>query len=161
MTEINKQFETLLHELKDKEIISEWYYNGEYHWKYAESNNWEQCTGCAYDDVSPDKEPCKSCVDNNMYTELKPEKKYRPFKDCEELVKYWDTYYGSICRPKNTMPLVWVKNIVDGCKCLITAYGTSEELGEDYVVIREMQVTMKELYANWTFLDGSRCGVEE
>ena len=55
ITEINKQFETLLHELKDKEIISEWYYNGEYHWKYAEQKepNWEQCTGCAYDDVSP------------------------------------------------------------------------------------------------------------
>ena len=36
MTEINKQFETLLYELKDKGIITDWYYNGEYHWKFAD-----------------------------------------------------------------------------------------------------------------------------
>lgn len=156
MTEINKQFETLLHELKDKEIISEWYYNGEYHWKYAESNNWEQCTGCAYDDVSPDKEPCKSCFDNYLYTEQKPEKKYRPFRDCEELVKHWDIHYGSLNRPKNTMPLIWVRGKISRSVNLINSYHENESR----VAIQNVWFYLDELFDRYEFLDGSPCGVE-
>lgn len=153
------QIETLLHELKDKGIIGEWFYNGEYHWKYAEPKepNWEQCTGCAYDAVSPEKEPCKSCVDNNMYTEQKPEKKYRKFKDCEELVKHWDTHYGSINRPKNTMPLVWVRGKKSNSVNLITAYNVNESR----VSIQNVWFFLSELFDKYEFLDGTPCGVEE
>ena len=77
------------------------------------------------------------------------EKHYRPFKDCSELIMITGT------------KLLWVTNIVDGCECLITGFGTSEEYNEDYVIIRDMQVNMKELYCNWRFADGSLCGLEK
>lgn len=151
--------------LKDKGIISEWFYNGEYHWKYAEPKepNWEQCTGCAYDDVSPEKEPCKSCVDNNLYTEQKPEKKYRPFRDCEELVKTfcnkWSERTGVMETDLNDicMPLIWVREKIGNKeKCLITGFCDSVvSFSPDF------HIALNTLMENYEFLDGTPCGVEE
>lgn len=97
------------------------------------------------------------------------EKHYRAFKNCDELVETYNrkAFIPIIAEGMNSSrnkmfrPNIWVKNIVDCCECLITGFGRSEEYDEYYVIIRDMQVSMKELYCNWRFLDGSSCGVEE
>ena len=81
------------------------------------------------------------------------EKKYRPFKDCSELVNHCGT------------KLIWIKHKEYRTENLITAfdnYDNSENrIGEPCVMIQDMWVTMKELFEHYTFSDGSTCGVEE
>ena len=40
---------------------------------------------------------------------IKPEPKRRPFKSCDELIRFWESHYCNGNRPKGTMPLIWVK----------------------------------------------------
>ena len=82
---------------------------------------------------------------------------YRPFKDCEELVKHWDTHFGSSNRPKNTMPLIWVRGKISWSVNLITSYN----INENRVSIQNVWFYLSELFGRYEFLDGSKCGVEE
>ena len=78
---------------------------------------------------------------------------YRPFKDTDELIAYWDKHYGNGNRPEYTMPLIWVKKDT-GNVFLITGYDKDE-----YVCLSDdWWLSMKELFEQCEFLDGNCCG---
>ena len=93
----------------------------------------------------------------------------RPFNDCDELVDYWKKkmyvpafYYTKDFRDKLSRPDIWVKNKEYGTDNLITAFdGNNESIGGSCVFIQDIWIDMKELFDNFTFCDGSPCGVEE
>ena len=76
-------------------------------------------------------------------------KQYRPFKDCSELI--------NTCGSK----LIWVKSKMYGTENLITAFDNNNESIGANVIINDFGVTMKMLFDNYTFCDGSVCGVIE
>lgn len=111
-------------------------------------------------------ENCIGCHKNDMF-KAKPESNLRPFKDCDELVECWErkifipvmqyTKQKVLFRPE-----IWVKSKEYGTDNLITAFDNdNESIGGSCVFIQDMWVDMKELFDNFTFLDGSPCGKEE
>ena len=58
--------------------------------------------------------------------------------------------------------LVWVKHERYGTENLIIAFDNdNESIGGSCVFIQDMWVDMQELFDNFTFLDGSPCGILE
>ena len=110
----------------------------------------ENCTNCIhYTEVCLD---CLKGKNHRCYkykSEPKTEKKYRPFRDTDELIKVWDAKIGT---PKwgtdgdLTMPLIWVRNKRNKKPWLINEF---DKRILDY------------LFTNCEFLDGSVCGEEE
>lgn len=91
----------------------------------------------------------------------KEHKEYRPFKDCKELIAVWEEKTGYI-PPKDLMPIIWLKNI-DNTISLITDYkqiiSPDEGLLCSWVTVDGDNYNMQKLFKNYTFLDGSPCGV--
>jgi hypothetical protein len=88
---------------------------------------------------------------------IKPESTYRPYKDTEEMIADFRKKVG-MGYPKLFLPSVWVKR-KDGTDFakLITEFG--------YIcvwlsVIQE-GVSLKVLFQDYTYLDGSLCGMKE
>ena len=110
--------------------------------------------GCRIIDLSV---PCSYW---KLETEQKAEKKYRPFKDVDELVKVWDAKIGTPNWGTDgdlTMPHIWVRRKESNCKGqLITKF--SDPL---WVIMSTEGYNMTDLFEHFTFLDGSVCGVEE
>lgn len=85
---------------------------------------------------------------------------YRPFKDCNELIAYWykkldaKTEY-KIVKDDLRIPCIWVTNRDNGCREMILGFGVSA------VLLPRVAKDMNELFEQYTFLDGSICGVEE
>ena len=99
---------------------------------------------------------------------LKQHSNKRPFNNCNELIEYWCVNYEGVAEQhiksfvKQMMPSIWVKSKAYGTDNLITAFDNdNESIGGSCVFIQDMWVDMKELFDNFTFLDGSLCGVEE
>lgn len=96
-------------------------------------------------------------------------KQFCPFKDCDELVKCWEkkmfipaAMFTEDTRNKLYRPLIWVKSKEYGTDNLITAFdGNNESIGGSCVFIQDVWVDMKELFDNFTFLDGTPCGIIE
>lgn len=121
------------------------------------------CSGCEYEDKDVyTEEPCKSCtLARNNYTQ-KQEKQYRPFKNCDELCKYWHDEKARMSTFNNSKSLIWVKHKEYRTDNLIIAFDNdNESIGGSCVFIQDIWVDMKELFDNFTFLDGSLCGFEE
>ena len=96
-----------------------------------------------------------NCKDS---TNTKKEEQIRPFKDCDELVDYLRIpafYYTKDCKDKLSKPNIWVKNKEYRTDNLITVFDSSRV----YTLIYGW-INMKELFDNFTFLDGSPCGKE-
>ena len=102
-----------------------------------------------------------ACIGNDHLSEwrIKPEQKltwseisFRPFKNCDELVQFWEDNYGNKYRPEGTMPLIWVMQ------------GTRKSLITDFdnriVRITKKWYGVSQLLGDFTFLDGKPCGVE-
>lgn len=98
------------------------------------------------------------------FNEASGEKKYRPFKDCDELIDYWYDKTG-MRHPDGliygvsslTMPLIWVRRKEGNSKGqLITEFSDSLWVG-----MGKEAYNMTDLLVHFTFLDGSPCGVEE
>lgn len=91
----------------------------------------------------------------------KEHKEYRPFKDCKELIAVWEEKTGYI-PPKDLMPIIWLKNI-DNTISLITDYkqiiSPDEGLLCSWVTVDGDNYNMQGLFENYTFFDGSPCGV--
>ncbi len=85
------------------------------------------------------------------------EKKYRPFKDCKELCNFWHTK-TAVNVPSYAMPLIWVKRKFANCTMLITAFNDDISVA---VSVDSVTYTFADLLAEFTFLDGTLCGVEE
>lgn len=97
---------------------------------------------------------------------LKELNRYRPFKDCDELIDTWIKKLESKTEYRFGNPLqkpyIWVKSIEYGTENCITAFDNNEEhICESCVFIQDMWVDMNELFDHFTFLDNSACGVEE
>ena len=87
---------------------------------------------------------------------IKPEEKYRPYKDTEEMIEDFRKKVG-MGYPKLFLPSVWVKKKADGSRKLVTEFGfTCVWLSVDPVGI-----TMSKLSQDYTYLDGSPCGMKE
>ena len=92
------------------------------------------------------------------------EKKYRAFKNCDELISTWE---HKVIEPLSNvkyndrtgfmfMPTIWVKEKDYGISQLITGFGdTVVKFSPDYTI------TLKSLFENYTFLDSSVIGKEE
>lgn len=86
---------------------------------------------------------------------IKPESKYRPYKDTDEMVEDFKkrarlvTY--DFCRPS-----IWIKSC-DGFVSLITEFG----FGCVWSSVHQVGISMKELFERYTYLDGSPCGIKE
>ena len=86
----------------------------------------------------------------------KVEKHYRPFANTNELIKVW-CEKAKATPPILDMPYIWVRSKFnkDHKGCLITNF-----FGK-YVLMNNQQCFLSRLFDEYTFLDGSVCGVEE
>jgi hypothetical protein len=95
-------------------------------------------------------------------TNVCPNKHYRPFANTDELIKVWDAKIGTPNWGTDgdlTMPHIWVKN--RETKLLIVGFGTKIVFLASFT--QNGKITdcfLTELYSQYTFLDGSVCGVE-
>ena len=94
--------------------------------------------------------------------------KYRPFKDCNELIKtfirLWEKE-NSFKSPtiKFSQPLIWLKK-KDNTVSMITDYKydiLDDELLCSWVTLDGDNYNMQMLLEEYTFLDGTPCGVCE
>ena len=103
------------------------------------------------------KEACEPSWDfDSCKYRVKPEPTCRPYKDTDEMVADYDARFQSKARPDHTMPLIWVKGKRRG-RYLIEGYS---EDGKD-VYCGAGCMNMSGLFAGYSYLDGSPCGVLE
>ena len=96
------------------------------------------------------------CTEKNYEYRIKPEEpKARPFKDCNELIKRWKDLVGCVFDVKLCEHTIWLKQKENEARCLITCYS------DNWIKFgaKTQPVSMKELFDNYTFLDGSVVGV--
>lgn len=82
------------------------------------------------------------------YYRIKPEHKYRPFKDAEEC---WQEM-------KNHQPFGWVKCKVTGNKYLVSCIESDYSI---FIVGDVENRTLRGFYTNFTFADGTPFGIKE
>ena len=90
-----------------------------------------------------------------VIVEKKP--KYRPFKDIDELIATWQKMMGYKAK-ENTMPLIWVRSN-DGTTVCISSFGGKHTVGLSWFNTEAKDI--REMFNNFTFLDGSPFGVSE
>lgn len=111
--------------------------------KYEEDNEWKDIKYPTFNDAY-------------MSYRIKPEETYRPYKDCDEMIKDFKQRFNTVC-PPYALPLIWIKDIC--AKSLITDFGVQ---GDDCMVcLGASNYDMEELFNDFTYLDGSRIGVKE
>lgn len=93
---------------------------------------------------------------------VKPEKKWRPFKDIQELKNVW---YKRVIDRRPILfiePVIWVRSKAHPvCTRMLTGF-LDESSGEAPVVaIDSVWNHLDDLFKQWEFLDGTPCGVEE
>lgn len=86
---------------------------------------------------------------------IKPTEKYRPYKDCDEMIEDfkqrnhfegWDYY----------VPMIWVKSKINNDRFLIIAFND-----KCVYIIPSCALSLKNLFKEYTYLDGSPIGVKE
>ena len=103
-----------------------------------------------------------------LVEELK-EKKPRPYSNPEEMIEDFKkryNSYGGWGGKDNPMynPLIWIKSKDTGFRHLITDYGDDDNCGhcnKSCIWIGTLPINFKELYENYTYLDGTPCGIKE
>ena len=82
------------------------------------------------------------------------------FDSVHELINAWDNKYPqNKNRPKGAMPLIWIENkAYKGTVFLITAYYFEKSMHDADVGTNEGDYTLRELFENYTFADGSIIG---
>lgn len=86
---------------------------------------------------------------------------YRPYENCGELIEHWRKIWREARRfyeeydynPSIEMPSIWVINKDTDIREMIIGY-----VGVG-VLLPRANLTMQELLDNYTFIDGSPCGV--
>lgn len=85
---------------------------------------------------------------------IKPESTYRPYRDTEEMIADFKKRFNAKV-PSYAMPMIWVRNkTFKDCR-LITVFR------DKVVMIIVSGEDMKELFKDYTYLDGSPCGMKE
>ena len=81
-----------------------------------------------------------------------------PFDNLNELITKWESMNpGCIVRPKCTMPMIWVKSKATKGIYLIDGY----DYEDNEVGIYDARFTLKCMFKDYTFLDGSIIGKEK
>ena len=128
---------------------------------HGKDNNWCEVREIKLSDEAIKKNTCGylKLVKEEPKTEQKAEPHYRPFRDTDELIKVW----GSRCSEGKgyvlnslDMPHIWVRQKECSKGGLLITY-----FGEDEVRTDMGFLTMRKLLSDYTFADGSPCGVEE
>ena len=88
-----------------------------------------------------------------------PKKKWRPFKDIEELKQTWEKKFDPLVHPELFEPMIWVRSKSN----TTSTYLISHFCGNVGVVhiYSSLDTSLEQLYEDFTFLDGTPCGVEE
>lgn len=104
--------------------------------------------------------------------ERTPEKKWRPYADCDEMIKDFKTRYEkslgiediSVSSPM-WHPLIWVKCDSTSFTAIITAFDNDPDSPQIYIGGHDTYsmkwLSLENLFNCYTYLDGSPCGVEE
>ena len=125
------------------------------------SYTWENpknCNGCEYASQIPCitgklYNPCSECTVDNPYMK---KTEYRPFKNCNELVYYWEREKVGYSANPLQMIDIWVKLKIDKRKRMIVGFGENfVEVG-----VKAKPVTLEHLFETYTFLDDSPCGIK-
>jgi len=135
----------------------------------------ENCTNCGNRRTCalqvrehPELEKCNQYISESIIKELRARveqsEHYRPFNDVYELIAKWWELDGwskkeaEHKKDKLRMPLIWLKHKYNLChvSSLITGF-----FGDKIIVSGETIESMKDLYKDWVFPDGSPCGVKE
>lgn len=116
-------------------------------------DNW--CSRCAkFKTCSPD-DFCRG------FKERKQEKKWRPFKDINELKSTWDNKQGlRLVHPELVEPLIWIRSKANpACTRPITGFLNEPNGEEQVVIIDTVWYNLATLFKQWEFLDGTPTGV--
>lgn len=87
------------------------------------------------------------------------EKKWRAYKDCDEMIADFKRRYGNAINADNPMwhPLIWVKKKqCNSCHLVIDIYKNLRS-----VILNCVECSLDDLFEYCTYIDGSLCGVEE
>ena len=99
--------------------------------------------------------------DNNYYAFAylveRAAENWRPYKDVNELITAWQKKTGITARP-NTMPLIWVK-YKNPPNEVVNITGVDNLNNEIYLI--DLWKSLRTLFDNFTFLDGTPCGIKE
>ena len=118
--------------------------------------------------LTADEEKCDSVLGNltaddvfqrilSHWKETKEKTTYRPFKNCNELVYYWEQEKVGYSANPLQMIDIWVKHKVDGRRRMIVGFGENfVEVG-----VKAKPITLERLFETYTFLDDEPCGVRE
>lgn len=108
-------------------------------WKFKDCPEWDDCTG----------EPSWNWLLDDF--RIKPEEKYRPYKNTEEMIEDFKKRFG-VEVPPYAMPMIWVEYKPLKERKLITGF-------KDKVVVIAASVWgIDDLFEDYTYLDGSPCG---
>ena len=93
------------------------------------------------------------CPVGGKLTKVGKKSSYRPYRDTDELIEDWRTRFNKIFAT-NSMPLIWVMSRMTSLRTLVTGYNQYS------VVFNGTRVDFRDLFDNYTYLDGSPCGKE-
>lgn len=84
---------------------------------------------------------------------IEEEPKYRPYKDTDEMIADWKERFVAKDWPSHSMPLIWL--MCGETRSFVTDYLP------DLVYAFSTSLTMQDIYEDYTYLDGSPCGMKE
>ena len=88
---------------------------------------------------------------------IKSEPTYRPYKNTDEMIEDFKRRFNAKV-PPYAMPMIWVKRKDDSDFAkLITEFGYSCV----WLSVNPVGITMSKLFQDYTYLDGSPCGMKE
>lgn len=92
------------------------------------------------------------------------ENKFRPYSNPDEMIEDFKkryNSYGGWSGKENPMysPLIWIKSKDTGFRSLVTDYGDDDN--KICIWVGTLPIMFKELYENYTYLDGTPCGIKE
>ena len=100
------------------------------------------------------------CIDEPLWNwewtvyRIKPESTYRPYKDTEEMIEDFKKRFN-VEVPQYAMPMIWVEHKRTNFRFFVS------EFGVQVVAFCGVSRGMLELFDNYTYLDGSPCGMKE
>lgn len=139
---------------KDKAVVGKKYVYNNIFYKIA--NSPETCFIGVLERVREDEGlpfVFQDDYNHQFIREIIVEPKYRPYKDTDEMISDWKERFGAKDWPSHSMPLIWLmcgetrSFVTDYLPHLVYAFSTS--------------LTMQDIYEDYTYLDGSPCGIKE
>jgi len=121
---------------------------------YAEGKKIQwRISGCKWEDWTSCDDPIWNW--SRYEFRIKSEEKYRPYRDTGEMIEDFRRKVG-MGQPSLFLPAIWIK-ANDGFVSFISEYGS------DCIWRATCQesITMNGLFRNFTYLDGSPCGMKE